>query len=496
MPSLVSSLLVLWGVWLHAVTASIYPVTSSYWVPPFQRAEKLFATDQGPILARTGNSSVTIDISGVNVTQDMAGWSLVVFFYHVDNYEDFEAVAGKIELLACSDVEGMKFDGMSDVQRFVFTVANESTPTVSANVSHLVNSSGWTDTQIFVCAEDEGAATETLTFSGSMEVRNPYGLLPAVLYGMLPFSGFLTVGYLVLDVFFVFLLIRHRRQLLSLHWGILLILVMGTAASAVWLYAFYRMNKTGEPVCCPYPTTFLIAVILDTFVRTLARVILLIVCLGYGIVRSHLSRVEASVIAFLSLAYFVSGIADEVTRGTSSGADFREKPTAWSFIQLLCNLAFIMWIQYSMERILRDLRDQKQFAKLSMYRWLAWSLAAFIVFFTILTIVAVCSRLGVFEWDVEWEWMQLVAWPVLNFTVSAAMTLIWRPTQNSSQFAYSMQLPMIESPGIEMTRNTHGSSSDEDINPEIESDSDAEKPSHHEKKQKSYSKDSDDMEGV
>ncbi|EEY70227.1 Gpr7 transmembrane protein [Phytophthora infestans T30-4] len=496
MPSLVSSLLVLWGVWLHAVTASIYPVTSSYWVPPFQRAEKLFATDQGPILARTGNSSVTIDISGVNVTQDMAGWSLVVFFYHVDNYEDFEAVAGKIELLACSDVEGMKFDGMSDVQRFVFTVANKSTPTLSANVSHLVNSSGWTDTQIFVCAEDEGAATETLTFSGSMEVRNPYGLLPAVLYGMLPFSGFLTVGYLVLDVFFVFLLIRHRRQLLSLHWGILLILVMGTAASAVWLYAFYRMNKTGEPVCCPYPTTFLIAVILDTFVRTLARVILLIVCLGYGIVRSHLSRVEASVIAFLSLAYFVSGIADEVTRGTSSGADFREKPTAWSFIQLLCNLAFIMWIQYSMERILRDLRDQKQFAKLSMYRWLAWSLAAFIVFFTILTIVAVCSRLGVFEWDVEWEWMQLVAWPVLNFTVSAAMTLIWRPTQNSSQFAYSMQLPMIESPGIEMTRNTHGSSSDEDINPEIESDSDEEKPSHHEKKQKSYSKDSDDMEGV
>ncbi|KAF4042039.1 Lung seven transmembrane receptor [Phytophthora infestans] len=477
MPSLVSSLLVLWGVWLHAVTASIYPVTSSYWVPPFQRAEKLFATDQGPILARTGNSSVTIDISGVNVTQDMAGWSLVVFFYHVDNYEDFEAVAGKIELLACSDVEGMKFDGMSDVQRFVFTVANESTPTVSANVSHLVNSSGWTDTQIFVCAEDEGAATETLTFSGSME---------RLLDRWIPGAGCV----------FVFLLIRHRRQLLSLHWGILLILVMGTAASAVWLYAFYRMNKTGEPVCCPYPTTFLIAVILDTFVRTLARVILLIVCLGYGIVRSHLSRVEASVIAFLSLAYFVSGIADEVTRGTSSGADFREKPTAWSFIQLLCNLAFIMWIQYSMERILRDLRDQKQFAKLSMYRWLAWSLAAFIVFFTILTIVAVCSRLGVFEWDVEWEWMQLVAWPVLNFTVSAAMTLIWRPTQNSSQFAYSMQLPMTESPGIEMTRNTHGSSSDEDINPEIESDSDAEKPSHHEKKQKSYSKDSDDMEGV
>lgn len=51
-----------------------------------------------------------------------------------------------------------------------------------------------------------------------------------------------------------------------------------------------------------------------------------------------------------------------------------------------------------------------------------------------------CSRFGVFEWDVEWEWMQLVAWPVLNFTVSAAMCFIWRPTKNSSQFAFSMQV--------------------------------------------------------
>ncbi|RLN46680.1 hypothetical protein BBJ29_001406 [Phytophthora kernoviae] len=496
MASLLSCVLLL-GIALRSVAGSIYSVKSSYWVPPFQRAEKLFATNQGPILARSGNSSVTIDISGVNVTEEMKDWSLVVFFYHVDNYEDFQAVADKIELLACSSVEGMKFDGMSDIERFVFPVSNDST--VSANVSHLVNSSGWTDTQIFVCAEDETAATETLTFTGSMEVRNPYGLLPAVLYGMLPFSALLTIGYLILDVFFTFLLIRHRRQLLSLHFGIFLILVMGTVASAVWFYAFYWMNETGAPVCCPYPTIFLASVILDALVRTLARIILLVVCLGYGIVRDHLNRIEIILVTVLSLAYFASGVADEVTRGTSSGADFREKPTAWSFIQLLCNLAFIMWIQYSMERILRDLRDQKQFAKLSMYRWLAWSLAAFIVFFTILTIVAVCSKLGVFEWDVEWEWMQLVAWPVLNFTVSAAMCFIWRPTQNSSQFAYSMQLPMTESPGLEMTtRETQGSLSDEDINPELESDSDEEnaRPPITEKKQKSYSKDSDDMEGV
>lgn len=54
------------------------------------------------------------------------------------------------------------------------------------------------------------------------------------------------------------------------------------------------------------------------------------------------------------------------------------------------------------------------------------------------------SRFGVFEWDVEWEWMQLVAWPVLNFIVSAAMCFIWRPTKNSSQFAFSMQVRLFD----------------------------------------------------
>ena len=130
-------------------------------------------------------------------------------------------------------------------------------------MTQFVKFRGWTETKVFICSDKVNSSTETLAFVVSMKICNPYGLLTAGLYGILPFSGFLTAGFLMLDVFFAFLLIRHRHQLLSLHWGIALILIMGTAASAVWLYALYPMNETGEPVCCPYPTTFLVAVILD-----------------------------------------------------------------------------------------------------------------------------------------------------------------------------------------------------------------------------------------
>lgn len=203
---------------------------------------------------------------GVNVTDAMNGWRLVVFLYHVDNYEAFQTVADKIELLACSQETGVRFDGMSEVQKFAFPVTNAS---VHAAATYRVDKSGWTDAQVFVCADDEDAAPELLHFEGSMEIRNPYGLLPAPLYGMLPFSGLLAIGYVVLDVFFACLLVRHRQQLIQLHVGILFVLGMGTVAASIWFYAFYHMNKTGEPVCCPYPTIFLVSVIVD--VRTLGH---------------------------------------------------------------------------------------------------------------------------------------------------------------------------------------------------------------------------------
>lgn len=45
---------------LSAARASIYPIESSFWVPPFQRAEKMFATDHGPVFAHAGNSTVSV----------------------------------------------------------------------------------------------------------------------------------------------------------------------------------------------------------------------------------------------------------------------------------------------------------------------------------------------------------------------------------------------------------------------------------------------------
>ena len=78
---------------------------------------------------------------------------------HVDIFEEFKAVSVKIDLLACSSTERLKLDGMSNVGRFVSRMGNDLMPSVSANVTDVVNYSGWMDTQVFVCADDVNAAT-------------------------------------------------------------------------------------------------------------------------------------------------------------------------------------------------------------------------------------------------------------------------------------------------------------------------------------------------
>lgn len=54
------TLLVTLSALAQCVSASIYPVVNQDWIPPFQHAEKMFATDHGPVLSRMGNSSVTV----------------------------------------------------------------------------------------------------------------------------------------------------------------------------------------------------------------------------------------------------------------------------------------------------------------------------------------------------------------------------------------------------------------------------------------------------
>lgn len=118
----------------------------------------------------------------------------------------------------------------------------------------------------------------TVHFEGSYETINPFGQLPAPLYGSLPFTGVLLVGYIVLLAVWLVLCAKYAQEIMSVHIIILVVLACFVVDMLVKLIYLFFFNAFGTP-------TFLLAIasiVVDCSTRTLTRVLTLFVCMGWG----------------------------------------------------------------------------------------------------------------------------------------------------------------------------------------------------------------------
>ena len=66
--------------------------------------------------------------------------------------------------------------------------------------------------------------------------------------------------------------------------------------------AYLFLNTSGTPLCCPFPSPVVAAMVLEMLRRTTSRVLLLLVSLGFGLVRPSLELKEIALIALLAIA--------------------------------------------------------------------------------------------------------------------------------------------------------------------------------------------------
>eukprot|EP01041_Mallomonas_annulata_P012548 gene12548-26427_t len=127
----------------------------------------------------------------------------------------------------------------------------------------------WHNVAFQVCPL-QGTAMMYAAIGGEITFHNPYGYLPAELYGFLPFE----------------------ESALMLHHAILFVVLIATVEATTWFAAYHSINKNGEPYCCPFPSQVVAALVLQVFRQTFSRTLLLVVCLGYGVVRPKLMSTE------------------------------------------------------------------------------------------------------------------------------------------------------------------------------------------------------------
>lgn len=173
--------------------------------------------------------------------------------------------------------------------------------------------------------------------------------------------------------------------------------------------------------------------------------LLLIVCMGYGVVKPSLGRTMIWV-RVLAITHFVFGVIYAV-------ASLSITPDSAGPLVLLIVLplagtltAFYVWTLNSLNATMKDLIDRKQKTKAMMYKKLWWCILVSIVVIFGFFFINSISFAGNSETNFvpeHWKtrWFVLDGWLNIVYLFDIAfVAYLWRPTANNRRFAMSEEV--------------------------------------------------------
>lgn len=314
-------------------------------------------------------------------------------------------------------------------------------------------------------ASSSDAALPVVELQAAVAFRNPYGYVPAELSGLLPSQLLRLLLCAATTAYFVAVAYRHRAALQPLHGAVLLLLALALVEAAVWTAAFFgTLNGGGRPYCCPFPTTVGAALVLQVLRQALSRSVLLVVCLGYGIVRPRLLLLEWTLLALLTAGYLAASLANQamsLMRFTSLAQAARGTPWLVQGAAALTDLVFLLWICAALQSTMRVLAEYRQTAKLALYASLWRLLSSAVVVFVLVSLLFALDDADVIDAGaaVHWRltWLQPALWDLLNVLVLLAVAYLCLPSERARLLAYHSQLPQHD--GDLDDESLHGGSS-------------------------------------
>ncbi|KAI5810974.1 lung seven transmembrane receptor-domain-containing protein [Peziza echinospora] len=304
--------------------------------------------------------------------------------------------------------------------------------------------------------------SEDVKYSGVVVFQNSYGELPGSQIAKLQFYGGLAVIYALVAAFWAFLYVQHRRDILPVQNYITAIIVFLIVEMVItWGYYEYT-NIHGFTVGSK--ALMIIVAILNAGRNSFSFFLLLIVCMGYGVVKHTLGK-AMNLARGLAIAHFVFGVIYSVASLTLS-PDTAGPIVLLVILPLAATLtAFYISTLNSLNLTMKELIERKQNVKSLMYKRLWWVLLGSIIvifaFFFLNSLTFAGHGTPDFA-PTHWKtrWFVLDGWLNLVYLIDLCIiAYIWRPTANNRRFAMSDELAQ-DDDGFEIA--SIGGSDDED----------------------------------
>ncbi|KAG8583222.1 hypothetical protein GDO81_008323 [Engystomops pustulosus] len=241
----------------------------------------------------------------------------------------------------------------------------------------------------------------------------------------------MCIMYIVLGLMWFIWSACYWKDLLRIQFWIAAVIFLGMLEKAVFYAEYQNMNSTGVSS----PGLLIFAELVSAVKRTLARLLVTIVSLGYGIVKPRLGAVMHRVVG-MGVLYLIFATVESVMRVI--GTKESDLVLLSSIPLALLDSALCWWIFVSLAQTMKTLKLRRNAVKYSLYRH-----------FTNTLIFAILASVVFMAWttkkfrlaDCPSDWMELwvddAFWRFLFSVVLLVIMFLWRPSANNQRYAFT-----------------------------------------------------------
>ncbi|XP_074978738.1 transmembrane protein 87A isoform X3 [Caretta caretta] len=269
-----------------------------------------------------------------------------------------------------------------------------------------------------------------------VQMKHPlYQYVSASEWPLMVFYMAMCIVYVFYGVLWLGLLACYWRDILRIQFWIGGVILLGMLEKAVFYAEFQSIQGQGVSV----QGAVIFAEVLCAVKRMLARVLVIIASLGYGIVKPRLGALLNRVVG-VGLMYLLFSIIEGILRVKSAQDDL----VLLAAIPLaMLDSALCWWILISLVQTMKLLKLRRNMVKLSLYRHFTNTLI-FAVIASVIFIIWTTKTFRLAKCQSDWRelWIDDAFWRFLFSIILLVIMFLWRPSANNqSRYAF---VPLVD----------------------------------------------------
>nr|XP_046246104.1 transmembrane protein 87A-like [Scatophagus argus]XP_046246105.1 transmembrane protein 87A-like [Scatophagus argus] len=269
-----------------------------------------------------------------------------------------------------------------------------------------------------------------------ISMNGPHGYMSASEWPLMVFYMVMCIVYVLLAVLWLVLSACYWRDLLRIQFWIGGVIFLGMLEKAVYYAEFQSIRYDGLSV----QGAVVFAEVLSAVKRTLARVLVIIASLGYGIVKPRLGALLHRVVG-VGLLYLMFSIIEGILRVNADRSNNNSSRLLCDIVLAFIDSCVVWWIFVSLAQTMKLLRLRRNVVKLSLYRHFTNTLI-FAVIASVIFIIWTTKTIKMVKCQSDWRelWIDDAFWRFLFSTILLVIMFLWRPSANNQRYAFSSLL--------------------------------------------------------